>query len=88
VAAAFNNRQALETLLFLGANPNIEDHYGQKPVALATDESIRELLTLKMARAKPLGILYRIERARLQSGTGLVPVQAESTPVMVEEAPL
>jgi len=44
VAAALNNRTACETLLFLGANPLIDDLYGQRPVDMASDDSIRELL--------------------------------------------
>ena len=28
VAVAFNNKKAVETLLYLGANPHIEDVYG------------------------------------------------------------
>ena len=51
MAAALSNRTACESLLFLGANPLIEDEYGQRPVDMAIDDSIRELITVKMARA-------------------------------------
>jgi hypothetical protein len=62
----------LETLLFLGANPNVDDIYGQKAIVLATDENIKELLHIKMMKAKPIEAMYSIERSRLKESTGLV----------------
>jgi ankyrin repeat protein len=50
VAVAFNCRNAVESLLYLGANPHIPDNYAQRPIDLATDDNIRELLQTKMAR--------------------------------------
>ncbi|CDW79967.1 ankyrin repeat [Stylonychia lemnae] len=51
VAVAFNNKNAVETLLFLNANPLIEDKFGQRPVEFALDDAIRDLLQNKMIRA-------------------------------------
>ena len=51
VAVALNNKASVETLLFLSGNPLIEDVYGQRPVEMALDDGIRELLQNKMARA-------------------------------------
>lgn len=51
MAVAFSNKNAVETLLFLNANPLIEDLYGQRPVDFALDDAIRDLLQNKMLRA-------------------------------------
>jgi ankyrin repeat protein len=48
-AVAFNNKQAVETLLHLGANPHIEDIYGQRPTDICYVEAIKSLLELKMS---------------------------------------
>ena len=64
LAAALSNRSSLETLLFLGANPNMQDIYGQKPIAMASDESIRELLQLKMTRSKELPCHFNIDTVK------------------------
>ena len=52
LAVAFGNRLAAETLLFLNANPLIEDLYGQRPIDMALDDGIRELLQNKMLRSQ------------------------------------
>ena len=48
-AVAYNNKQAVETLLHLGANPHIEDIYGQRPGDICYVDAIKRLLDLKMA---------------------------------------
>ena len=48
MAIAFNNKVAAETLLYLGANPHIQDAYGQRPIDVCYVESLRSLLELKM----------------------------------------
>jgi ankyrin repeat protein len=54
VAVAFNNKQAVETLLYLGANPHIEDIFGQRPSDICYVDAITSLLLLKMtAMSKP-----------------------------------
>jgi hypothetical protein len=68
LAAAFNQRAACETLLFLGANPLIEDSYGQRPLQLTLDDSIRLLLTNKMTRSQQPQRLYQIERLKARPG--------------------
>eukprot|EP00347_Sterkiella_histriomuscorum_P016183 403354171 len=52
VAVAFNNKNAVETQLFLNANPLIEDIYGQRPIEFALDDAIRDLIQNKMQRAQ------------------------------------
>ena len=55
LAVALNNKASVETLLFLNANPQIEDIYGQRPIDLAIDDTIKDLLSIKMQRAeKPI----------------------------------
>jgi len=44
MAVAFNNKAAVETLLFLNANPLIEDIYGQRPIDIVFEDSIKDLL--------------------------------------------
>lgn len=51
IASAYNNKIAVETLLFLNANPLIEDIFGQRPIELASDDTIKELLQNKMLKA-------------------------------------
>lgn len=48
-AVAFNNKICVETLLHLGANPHIEDIYGQRPTDICYVEAIKSLLEVKMA---------------------------------------
>ena len=66
-AVAFNNKQAVETLLHLGANPHIEDVYGQRPSDICYVEAIKGLLDVKMSQVpKPsqvldLGISQKVE---------------------------
>jgi hypothetical protein len=72
VAAALNHRNACETLLFLGANPLVEDIYGQRPIDMIGSEegsSLKLLLQSKMARflTQPLKY-YKIERIKARPG--------------------
>ena len=53
MAVAFNNKIAVETLMYLGANPHIKDAYGQRPIDNCYVESIRSLLEIKMASTQP-----------------------------------
>ena len=69
IAAAFNQRTAVETLLFLGANPQIEDSYGQRPIDMTTDDSIRELLLNKMSRTQAPSKYYPIEKVKARAGS-------------------
>jgi len=50
VAAAFGHKLAVETLLFLNANPHLEDVFGQRPIDLSQDDGVRDLLLNKMQR--------------------------------------
>jgi len=67
VAAAFNNRSVCESLLFLGANPLIEDEFGQRPIDMASDDSIRDLLSVKMAKAIAPSQYYKIEKTKARN---------------------
>jgi len=51
IAVAFNNKAAVETLLFLNANPLIEDVYGSRPIDFALEDTIKDLLLIKMQRS-------------------------------------
>ena len=54
MAVAFNNKAAAECLLYLGANPHIDDCYGQRPIDVCYVESLKSLLEIKMAQmSKP-----------------------------------
>jgi ankyrin repeat protein len=54
IAAIWNNKAACETLLYLRANPLIEDGAGYRPVDYANSSSaIADLLKNFMARATP-----------------------------------
>jgi len=86
VAAAFNNRAACETLLFLGANPLLEDSYGQRPLDLTLDESIRELLLNKMARSQAPARLYQIEKLKARPGALVGKDEKTSGPTKKEAA--
>lgn len=55
MAIAFNNKEAAETLLHLGASPHIEDAYGQRPVDICYADGLKALLEVKMTQtSKPL----------------------------------
>lgn len=40
VAIAFHNKVAAETLILLGANPHIQDCYGQRPIDICFIEGL------------------------------------------------
>ena len=44
----FNNKQAAETLLYLGANPHIQDVYGQRPSDICQLDGLKQLLEMKL----------------------------------------
>jgi len=54
VAAAHNNMAVCEILLFLRANPHVEDVYGQRPIEFCSDEAVISLLSLKLEKTVPL----------------------------------
>ena len=64
IAAAYGNKKTVETLLFLNANPLIEDIYGQRPLEMASDDGIRDLLQAKMQRAQAPGEMKPILREK------------------------
>ena len=51
IAAFLNNYQTVETLLFLGADPLVEDAYGQRATDLTSNKHVTALL-LKAIEAK------------------------------------
>ncbi|TNV86076.1 hypothetical protein FGO68_gene9698 [Halteria grandinella] len=69
IAVAFNNRVALESLLFLGANPHIADIYGQRPIDIANDDGVRDLLLNKMGRMQAPARLYQMEKFKAREGS-------------------
>lgn len=57
VAVAFENKAAVETLLFLNANPLIRDSFGQRPIDLCENEVIENMLRIKMQMANELTLI-------------------------------
>lgn len=53
MAVAFGNKMAAETLLYLGANPHIEDVFGQRPIEINFVDSLTSLLEVKMQQIAP-----------------------------------
>ena len=49
MAVGFNNKEAAEVLLHLGANPHIADCYGQRPIDICQLDALRSLLEVKAA---------------------------------------
>ena len=47
-AIAFNNKIAAETLLYLGANPHLNDVFGQRPLDICYVDALKSLLESKM----------------------------------------
>jgi ankyrin repeat protein len=55
MAIAFNNKEAAEVLMHLGASPHIEDAYGQRPSDVCYGEGLKALLDAKLAQTtKPM----------------------------------
>jgi hypothetical protein len=48
VAIAFENKIAAETLLHLGANPHLTDHFGQRAIDICYVDALKSLLEVKM----------------------------------------
>ena len=48
MAVAFNNKEAAEALLHLGASPHIEDAYSQRPIDICYADGLKALLEVKM----------------------------------------
>ena len=48
IAVGVQNKACAETLLYLGANPHIQDCYGQRPIDICFVDSLRNLLEIKM----------------------------------------
>ena len=67
MAIAHNNKVTAETMLHLGANPHIEDAFGQRPIDMCKVESIRGLLEIKMANTRvPTGEVGGDEETKSQ----------------------
>ena len=73
IAAIWNNKAACETLLYLKANPLIEDGAGYRPVDYVDSSSaIADLLKNFMARATPPGLApFGENDVSMKSGAGL-----------------
>jgi ankyrin repeat protein len=54
MAVAFNNKEAAETLMHLGASPHIEDAYGQRHVDICYGDGLKALLEAKMTQTTKL----------------------------------
>lgn len=54
MAIIFNNKEAAETLMYLGANPHIEDAYGQRPIDICYADALKTLLEAKMSQIPKL----------------------------------
>jgi ankyrin repeat protein len=52
MAIAFNNKDTVEALLNLGASPSLADQYGQRPIDICYNDSLKGLLEVKATQLK------------------------------------